>query len=196
MSSFRITSTRDWLDRLGRSPHALGLLFVLSIMETLFLPIPLELVLIPWMLCHPDRKWVIASAALAGNLTAALSGYYLGFFLMEQWGPTLIDFFGDQASFEELKQSLQEDGFMTILTIGVSPLPFQIAMLAAGATGYPVLLFALAAAASRGVRYFGLAVLVGIAGPAAVRVWQRYALPLGILILAALGISLWIYLSA
>lgn len=186
-----LTSSRAWRHRLARSPHALGLLFLLSMLETWFLPVPLELVLIPWMLCHCDRRWAIAAAALGGNLTAALIGYYFGYFLMDHWGPELINFFGDQESFEQLKQNLEEDGFVTILTIGISPLPFQIAMLAAGATAYPVVLFLLAAMLSRGVRYFGLAFLVGLVGPRALEFWNRYSLPLGIGIAAALGGWLW-----
>lgn len=191
----QLTSSRHWLNRLGRSGHALGLLFLLSAMETLFLPIPLEFILIPWMLCHPDRKWAIAGAALGGNLAAAIAGYYLGFFFMDQWGPALISFFGDQSSYVELEESLQEDGFMSILTIGISPIPFQIAFLAAGATGYPVYLFALAAMLSRGVRYFGLAALAHLAGPAAMKLWERYAAPIGILVLSGCALWLWRELS-
>lgn len=192
----RLTSSRDWLNRLVRSNHALALLFLLSMAETLVLPVPLELVLIPWMLCHPERKWTIAAVALAGNLTAAIGGYYLGFFFMDKWGPALIDFFGDQDTFEALKQELEEDGFLTIATIGLSPIPFQIAMLAAGATGYSVFLFALAAILARGVRYFGLAALVAIAGKAALDVWERYSKPIGIFILGAVGVWLWMQFSS
>lgn len=191
MSSFQLTSARAWVNRLARSQHALTMLFALSMMETLILPVPLELVLIPWMLCHPERRWLIAASALAGNLTAALAGYYLGFFVMDLWGPEMINFFGDQNSYEELKARLQEDGFVTILTIGLSPVPFQIAMLAAGATAYPVLLFGLAALMARGVRYFGLAALAGLMGLKAVKAWKRYALSLGILILIVGCVGLW-----
>lgn len=191
MPASKLTSARAWVNRLARSRHALALLFVLSIMETLILPVPLELVLIPWMLCHPDRRWMIAASALAGNLTAALVGYYLGFFVMDLWGAELIDFFGDQETYEELKSNLEADGFVTILTIGLSPVPFQIAMLAAGATAYPVLLFGFAALLARGVRYFGLAALAGLIGLNAVKAWKRYALPLGMLILIVGCVSLW-----
>lgn len=68
----KLTSARTWLDRLDRSRHALWLLFVASMMETLLVPIPIETILIPWMLCYPYRKWTIASVALGGNLTAAV----------------------------------------------------------------------------------------------------------------------------
>ena len=65
----RLTSARAWLDRLDKSRHAMTLLFLASMMETLLIPIPIEVILIPWMLCHADRKWRIATVALAGNLT-------------------------------------------------------------------------------------------------------------------------------
>ncbi len=159
--------------------------------ETLLVPIPIEVILIPWMLCHPERKWTVAGVALAGNLTAATLGYYFGVFAMDQWGDTLISFFGSQESYEQFQQRFSEDGFVAILSIGIIPVPFQIAMLAAGANGYPIALFLLAAMIGRGVRYFGLALLVAIAGEAATRFWDQYSKPLGALLLVLAGAWLW-----
>jgi len=42
------------------------------------------------------------------------------------------------------------------MSVGVIPIPFQIAMLAAGATRYSFFLFMLAPALSRALRYYGL----------------------------------------
>ena len=195
MSTLRVISARAWLDRLARSRHALALLFGLSMLETLILPVPLELVLIPWMLCHPDRRWLIAAVALGGNLAASLLGYYLGFFLMEQWGPDLIALFSDQASYESLNDKLQENGFVTLLTIGITPIPFQLAMLAAGASEYPVWLFGLAALLARSVRYFGLALLTGLIGRDTLKAWKQYALPAGIMLLVLGAAGLWMQWS-
>ena len=64
-------------------------------------------------------------------------------------------------------------------------------MLAAGANGYPIALFLLAAMIGRGVRYFGLALLVAIAGEAAMRAWDKYSRPLGSLLLVLAGVWLW-----
>ncbi|MDO8860537.1 hypothetical protein Q6D67_02400 [Haliea sp. E1-2-M8] len=63
MSPGELSSSRAWLDRLDRSRHALWLLFAASMLETLIVPIPVEAILIPWMLCHPYRKWQIAGVA-------------------------------------------------------------------------------------------------------------------------------------
>ncbi|NIC06179.1 YqaA family protein [Billgrantia bachuensis] len=191
MSRLHLTSARDWLDRLNRSPHALWLLFGASMLETLLVPIPIEVILIPWMLCHPERKWTIAGVALAGNLVAASLGYLLGVSVMEQWGSQLIGLFGSQETFESFRSRLQADGFMAVATIGVTPVPFQIAMLAAGASGYPYSLFLLAAMLGRGVRYFGLALLVALAGDAALKLWERHARKVGLVLLALCGIWVW-----
>ncbi|MGQ4878962.1 YqaA family protein [Billgrantia sp. LNSP4103-1] len=191
MTRRHLTFAKDWLDRLNHSRHALTLLFALSMLETLLIPIPIEVILIPWMLCHPERKWTIAAVALAGNLTAATLGYLLGAFVMEQWGEPLISFFGDQDSYEAFRSRLQEEGFMAVLTIGLVPLPFQIAMLGAGASGYPYPLFMLAALLGRGVRYFGLAILVAVTGNIALSLWQRHSRALGVLGLALFGLWVW-----
>ena len=176
----KLTSARAWLDRLDKSRHAMTLLFFASMMETLLVPIPIEVILIPWMLCHPQRKWRIAAVALAGNLTAATFGYYLGAFAMDQWGDTLVGFFGGRDAYEAFDQRFRNDGFTAILAIGIIPIPFQIAMLVAGASGYPIALFLVAACIARGIRYFGLALLIQVAGKAALDLWNRHAKPIGI----------------
>ncbi len=80
---------------------------------------------------------------------------------------------------------------MAVLTIGIVPVPFQIAMLAAGASDYPYPLFLLAAMLGRGIRYFGLAVLVALMGDAALRLWKRHARTIGILGLVLFGLWVW-----
>lgn len=78
-------SAKTWLERLDQSSYGLLLLFSLSMAETLIVPIPIEAILIPWILSHPHRRWTIAAVALAGNITAAACGYWLGVLAMEQW---------------------------------------------------------------------------------------------------------------
>ncbi|WP_110649059.1 YqaA family protein [Salinicola peritrichatus] len=190
-----LTSTTAWLNKLAESRHAYRLLFLASMMETLIIPIPIEVILIPWMLCHPEKKWRIAAVALAGNLAAASIGYWLGNLAMNQWGDTLIQLFGGQAAYSDFQTRFNQNGFMAIAAIAVVPVPFQIAMLAAGASDYPFFLFLLASVMARSVRYFGLAILVKIFGDAAMRIWQRHSKPVGIglvvLFAVWVGVSFW-----
>jgi len=186
-----LASATAWLERLAESRHAMALLFIVSIMETLIIPIPIELILIPWMISRPGAKWRLAAVALAGNLTAALIGYALGGLAMAQWGDTLIALFGGQQAYSDFESRFDANGFQAILAVGIVPIPFQIAMLVAGASNYSLGLFMLAALIARGLRYFGLALLVALAGERAIRLWRRHARPFGVV--ALLAFAGWAY---
>ena len=88
---------------------------------------------------------------------------------------------------------MQEQGFWFVMTLGIVPIPFQIAMLAAGATKYSITLFLIASAIARSIRYFGLAVVVYYAGNQAERIISKHKnkvmIALTILILGAWGLS-------
>ena len=63
-----------------------------------------------------------------------------------------------------------------MLTLGIAPIPFQVAMLAAGATQFSLPLFLLATVIARSVRYFGLALVVYYAGDKAEQLIKRHKL--------------------
>lgn len=186
-----LASATAWLNRLAESRHAMALLFLASMMETLIVPIPIELILIPWMINRPSAKWRLAAVALAGNLTAALIGYGLGSLAMAQWGDTLISLFGGQQAYSDFESRFDANGFQAILAVGIVPIPFQIAMLVAGASNYSLPLFMLAALIARGIRYFGLALLVALVGERATRLWQRHSKPIGAV--GLLAVTAWAY---
>lgn len=163
----------DRLAALMDHRRAIWLLLVASILETLIVPIPIETILIPWMVMRPEKRWRLAAVALAGNLLAAAIGYGLGAWAMGQFGDQLIALFGGQQAFNDFDQRFSDNGFLAVLTIGVIPIPFQIAMLVAGSTGYAFPLFMMAAMLARGARYFGLALLVHFFGDKALKLWKR-----------------------
>lgn len=182
----------DRLAELMDHRRAIWLLFVASILETLIVPIPIETILIPWMVMRPEKRWRLATVALAGNLLAAAIGYGLGAWAMGQFGDQLITLFGGQQAFNDFDQRFSDNGFLAVLSIGVIPIPFQIAMLVAGSTGYAFPLFMLAALLARGARYFGLALLVHFFGDRALRLWKRHERTMT-LVLAVAVVAVLIY---
>ena len=167
-------------------------LFTLSMAESTVLPVPLELVLIPHMAANRDRIWRLATIALLGCLAGATLGYLVGMALFDTLGQWLIDRLGWAQGVTEFTALFEAHGFWAIIAIGVLPIPFQAAMLLAGASGYPFVLFLLAAALSRGARYYGLAAVVWWLGPVAETVWRRHARPVGValtlIVLAAVAL--------
>ncbi len=170
----------DWARQLADSPLGLWAIGIASFFETIIVPIPIEVILIPYMLARRDLLWRIALVTTLGCLIGAVVGYGLGYFLYDTLGQQLVAAMGWEQDFQRFQTWFDNDGFWAVLAIGVVPIPFQVAMLAAGVAGYPILLFLLAATIARGIRYFGLALLVALVGDQAVSLWKRHKTPVGI----------------
>lgn len=176
-----------WAQGLAHSPSGLWLIGIASFLETIIVPIPIEVVLIPYMLARRDLLWSIALVTTLGCLLASAVGYGFGFFLYGSVGQKLIETMGWGQDFQTFQRWFDDSGFWAILAIGVVPIPFQVAMLAAGVSGYPILLFMLAATLARGIRYFGLALLVRLVGTQALALWNRHKLTAGLLLLGVIA---------
>ncbi|MGQ4275834.1 YqaA family protein [Pseudidiomarina sp. E22-M8] len=185
-----------WLARILDSNHILWMIFLLSLLESIILPVPLELVLIPLLLHKRERWFVIATVTLTGCLVGATIGYSIGVFFFDTAGQWLIQWFGFTSEFSEFQQDFDEHGFSTLLLVGITPVPFQIGMLAAGSANYPFLFFFLASLIARGIRYYGLALLVNWFGERFLNWWQAHRQRFGwSLLVVGLAIYLAVVLS-
>ncbi|MCF7500585.1 MULTISPECIES: VTT domain-containing protein [unclassified Pseudoalteromonas] len=162
--------TRQFVD----SKHMLKSITVASFLESTIVPIPLEAVLVPLMQARREKLWLIALMATVGCIIGAVFGYALGYYLFDIVGDWVINTFSNPEQFEQVKQKMQSQGFWFVLTLGIVPIPFQIAMLAAGATKYSIVLFLLATVIARSIRYFALAAVVYYAGNQAERIIQKH----------------------
>lgn len=162
--------TRQLID----SKHMLTSITAASFLESTIVPIPLEAVLVPLMQVRRDKLWLIALMATKGCVIGALFGYALGYYLFDAVGDWVINSFSSPAQFEQVTEQMQQQGFWFVITLGIVPIPFQIAMLAAGATKYSLLMFLIATTIARSIRYFGLALVVYFAGNQAERIIKKH----------------------
>lgn len=187
---------KRWTERINNSPNALWALFWASVAETIIVPIPIELVLIPFMVMNRHRLWITAAVVTAGCLLASLIGYGVGYLFFDTIGRDLIAWAGWSDQLDRFRELFYTHGFWAIVAVGVIPIPFQIAMLAAGAAGYSLILFVLAATLARGVRYFGLALLVRLFGKRAEELWRRHktsgTVLATLLVLAVAALAIWL----
>jgi membrane protein YqaA with SNARE-associated domain len=90
----------------------------------------------------------------------------VGFWLADPVVQPVLDWLGLREDFEGMTRDLDEGGlFWTVFLVSFSPAPMQLATLGAGTVKGNFLVFLGAIAASRGLRYYGLAVLAMIFGP-------------------------------
>ncbi|MCG9633108.1 VTT domain-containing protein [Vibrio sp. Isolate30] len=162
--------TKDLIE----SENILGGIFTASLLESTIVPIPLEALLIPLLQKRRDQLWQIALMATLGCITGALLGYAFGYFTFELLRDWLVENWISEQRLDTVMQKMNTEGFWFIMTLGVAPIPFQIAMLSAGATSFSLSLFLLATGLSRAIRYFGIAIVVYIAGDKAEQLIKKY----------------------
>lgn len=172
------------------SKHMLKGITLASFLESTIVPIPLEAVMVPLMQARRESLWKIAFMATVGCVIGAVFGYALGYYLFDIVGEWLINTFFSQDQFDNVKQQMQNQGFWFVMTLGIAPIPFQVAMLAAGATKFSLPLFLLATVIARAIRYFGLAIVVYYAGDKAEQLIKRYKMKAVVAITLAV-IFLW-----
>lgn len=180
--------TRRFID----SKHMLKGITLASLLESTVVPIPLEAVMVPLMQARREKLWLIALMATIGCIIGALFGYALGYYLFDIIGDWAINMFSSPEQFEVVKQKMQTQGFWFVMTLGIVPVPFQIAMLAAGATKYSLGFFLLATTIARAVRYFGLALVVYFVGDQAQKVIKKHKTKALIVVTALVLIAWWV----
>ncbi|GAC23458.1 VTT domain-containing protein [Paraglaciecola mesophila] len=174
------------------SKNMYAVLVIASFLESIIVPIPLEAVLIPLMQAKREKIWLLATLATVGCIFGAVIGYGVGYFLFDQFAEQIASWFSDPQQLENVKTQMQQQGFWYVLSIGIIPVPFQIAMLAAGAVKYPIGMFLLATLIARSLRYFGLALLVKLAGNHAEALFRKYKLPTAIGLTILVAVIWWI----
>lgn len=157
-----------------RSRHVVKGIFVASMLESTIVPVPIEAVLVPVMQARRDKIWAIALAATVGCIIGSLFGYAFGFFLFELTQEWIVGSLATQEQLDSAIQQMNEQGFYFVLSLGIIPVPLQIGMVAAGATGFSILLYLIAVTISRVIRYYGIAIIVYYAGNQAERLIREY----------------------
>lgn len=174
--------------RLVHSKYMLPGVGLASFLESTIIPIPLETILLPLMQARRKQIIAISTMALAGCILGAFGGYTIGYYIFDAVGDQIISLVSTQEQFESVKQQMQQRGFWFVLTVGIAPVPFQIAMLAAGALKYSLLLFLIATTLSRAVRYYALGLLVYWAGNRAQELFERHKISVTITVVVLIGI--------
>jgi membrane protein YqaA with SNARE-associated domain len=182
--------------RLIHSKNMLAGIGIASFLESTIVPIPLEALLVPLMQSRREKLWLIASVTTLGCLLGALLGYAIGFFVFEQMQDLIVKYIASQAQIAEFQAIIESNGFWFVFSTGVTPLPLQVATLAAGLSQYSLILFMLAVTSSRIIRYFSLAILVYYFGDKTEKLVRQYkwqTVALGItLVLIILATSIWL----
>lgn len=186
----------DKIMELSAGRHALWLLGAVSFAEASFFPIPPDPVLAAIVLARRDRVWIAALVCTVASVLGGLAGYAIGAGLYEAIGRPVIDFYHLQDAFNNFQTRFDEWGGWIIVAKGLTPIPFKLVTIASGVAHLNLVTFVLAAALTRGLRFFIVAWLFYRFGPQARQIIDEHFSKVMIIgtILVILGFVLIIYI--
>lgn len=178
----------DRVIRLSERPDAMWWLFGIAFAEASFFPIPPDVMLIPMALARPKRAFRFALVATLGSVLGGALGYYIGFALFARLAQPIINFYHYHAAFAAFQAKFAEYGVAIILIKGLTPIPYKIVTIAAGAAAFSFPLFMAASVVTRGARFFLEAILLRSFGePARGFIEERLGLITGLVAAGIIG---------
>ncbi|WP_158921166.1 YqaA family protein [Acidisphaera sp. S103] len=151
---------------LAASPNAGWWLALIAFAEASFFPIPPDVMLIPMALARPRSAWRLAAICTAASVAGGALGYLIGYAVFDQIARPILNVYGYGAAYAAFQAKFQAYGLWIILVKGLTPIPYKIVTIAAGAARFDFGLFMLASLLTRGARFFLVATLLHFFGDA------------------------------
>ena len=156
----------DWTLKWAEHKFAPRILALLTFCESVFFPIPPDVLLAPMVLAKPEKAWKFASLTTVSSILGGTMGYLLGYLMFEPWIQPLITDFGYQDRINTAMNWFSEWGVWVVFIAGFSPIPYKLFTVSAGFLQMAFLPFLLASAIGRGLRFFLVAGLIKLGGSA------------------------------
>ena len=173
------------------SKKSLTYLKVLSFIESIFFPIPTDVLLAP-MVLSKRHNWInIAFIASLWSVLGGIVGYFLGFYLFELIEPYLHQL-GKYNQYLIAKSSFEEYGIVFLFISAFTPIPYKIFTITAGVLNYNLLFFIIISFIGRSARFLLVSFICEKYDEQILRVINKYLLYVAIIALTILVIILWI----
>jgi membrane protein YqaA with SNARE-associated domain len=151
---------------LAASRHAAWWLALIAFAECSFFPIPPDALLVPMALARPRSAWRFAAICTVASVTGGALGYLIGFAVFDQVAQPILRLYGYGPAYAAFQAKFQEYGLWIILIKGMTPIPYKIVTIAAGAARFDLALFMITSIFTRGARFFLVATLLHFFGDA------------------------------
>jgi len=179
----------DWTLKWAKHKFAPYILAFLSFAESVFFPIPPDVLLAPMVLSKPDKAWRFASITTIASVFGGICGYVLGYLMFEPWIQPIINELGYQHRLEQVMEWFSQYGVWVVFIAGFSPVPYKLFTVSAGFLHMAFIPFLLASAIGRGMRFFLVAGLIKWGGSAMEEKLRQWADRIGWAIVIIIAIA-------
>lgn len=191
--------------KLSSHRYARFFLVLNSFIESIFWPIPVDVMLAPMALAKRDRAYYYALEATIASVLGAVIGYYIGYFLYDPYVAQAIDYFNYKETFEKACTYMKEWGIIFVLIGSFTPLPYKIVAIACGmiassqvAQGldvgqYGIITFMLVSFLGRGLRFLLISFLIRLGGEKLEQKIRKYINVIGWIVLGLIAVVIAYY---
>lgn len=163
-----------WFGRMAHARRAPLAMFFASMLESTFVPVPIEMLMTPLMIADRRRTFVFATAVFLGCLAGSLIMYGVGCLAYQTVGVLIIETFGFGGAEVSFREAADTHGVFALAVVAITPIPLIVGSIGAGAAGMNVAMFLLVLGGTRAIRYYGIALAVHFLGPKAEMLLTRY----------------------
>ena len=179
---------------ISAKPKAEVFLGTIAFTESSFFPIPPDLLLLPMALARP-LKWLrLAIITTFFSVLGGIFGYFIGVFLWDTIGQSIIEFYHLENQFDLFKKNYNEKGALIVFVAGFTPIPYKLITISSGGMHLDLITFVIASFISRGARFFILTGIIRLFGDTAKKLIDKYfsilTLILGLIIIIIFS---WLY---
>jgi len=163
----------------SKHKHAPFYLYMTAFAESVFWPIPVDIMLAPMALAQRALAWRFALGATIFSVLGGAVGYYIGHVLYDPVVLPFIEFMSYQDKMHTAQAWFLQWGVMVIFIASFTPIPFKVFTITAGIMGMAFWPFMLTALIGRGLRFFLVAGLMVLGGEKMEAKLRKYVDALG-----------------
>lgn len=150
----------DMVMRWAVHRHAPWFLAANSVAESVFWPIPPDVMLAPMCLSAPRRAWRLAMLTTLCSVVGAVIGYWLGYLMFDPWVMPVIQKMHYEAHLATTQAWFSSYGVWVVLIAAFTPIPYKVFTVSAGLLQMAFLPFVAISLFGRGLRFFLVAGLM------------------------------------
>jgi membrane protein YqaA with SNARE-associated domain len=155
----------DWVLSWAETPYGSWALFILAFSESSFFPIPPDVLLIALAVGKPEKSLKFALICSVGSVLGGILGYLIGWQFMAMLGEKIVAFYGLTEKVDYIGSLYHQYDAWAVGIAGFTPIPYKVFTITAGAFKINFLIFLLASAVSRSLRFFLVGGLIYKFGP-------------------------------
>ncbi|WP_284947228.1 YqaA family protein [Acidisoma cladoniae] len=150
----------DRILALAAHRHAAWYLAGIAFAEASVFPVAPDAMLAAMGLARRERIWFYALICTIGSVAGGALGYLIGYAVFDRLALPVIHFYHMDHAFQTFRDRFAQYGVALILLKGLTPIPYKIVTIAAGAAKFSVWQFMAASLVTRGGRFFLVALVI------------------------------------